>query len=202
MKHDIQITAEPVDHTRCRFVVSEPLHPGAVRRFTSVAEAQGSPLAENLFAVQGAGVHQVIVADNHVTVVKDTPVPWQEVGRDMGQAIRAALGTTVAPVAPKPPSTGADSTDDALYDRVAELFREQVNPMVARHGGQIELIDVQDATVMVRMSGGCQGCGMADVTLRQGIEGLLAQYVPDVQGLVDITNHSAGANPYYSADQH
>lgn len=202
MTHDIHITAEPVDHTRCRFVVSEPLYPGAVRRFTSVAEAQGSPLAENLFAVAGAGVRQVVVSENQVTVVKDTEVPWKEVGRDMGQAIRAALGAGVAPVVPKATPAGAGSSDDVLYDRVAELFREQVNPMVARHGGQVELIDVQDATVMVRMSGGCQGCGQADVTLRQGIEGLLAQHLPEVQGIVDITNHSAGANPYYAPGEH
>ena len=48
------------------------------------------------------------------------------------------------------------------------LFEDEVNPMVARHGGRVELIDVQDAVVMLRMGGGCQGCCMADVTLRQG----------------------------------
>jgi Fe/S biogenesis protein NfuA len=79
------------------------------------------------------------------------------------------------------------------------LFEEQVNPMVARHGGRIELIDVQDAVVMLRMSGGCQGCGMADVTLRQGIEAMLQQEIPEVQGIMDITDHSAGANPYVAA---
>src|SRR5205823_4092650 len=75
---------------------------------------------------------------------------------------------------PRPPNA---VNDDALYERVASVFEEQVNPMVARHGGRVELIDVQDAVVMLRMGGGCQGCGMADVTLRQGIEGLLAQAV-------------------------
>jgi Fe/S biogenesis protein NfuA len=71
--------------------------------------------------------------------------------------------------------------------------------MVARHGGRVELIDVQDAVVMVRMAGGCQGCGMADVTLRQGIEAMLQQHVPDVKGVVDITDHTAGSNPYFAA---
>src|SRR3989449_5137923 len=61
----------------------------------------------------------------------------------------------------------------SLYERVADLFEHQVNPMVARHGGRVELIDVQDAVVMLRLGGGCQGCGMADVTLRQGIEAML-----------------------------
>src|SRR5947209_4158289 len=75
----------------------------------------------------------------------------------------------------RPPASPAAGglDDDALYDRVAELFDSQVNPMVARHGGRVELIDVQDAVVMLRMAGGCQGCGMADVTLRQGIEAML-----------------------------
>ena len=71
--------------------------------------------------------------------------------------------------------------------------------MVARHGGVVELIDVQDAVVMLRLGGGCQGCGMADVTLRQGIEGMLNQYIPEVKGVVDITDHTSGANPYFSA---
>src|SRR2546427_9266103 len=74
-----------------------------------------------------------------------------------------------------------------------------LNPMVARHGGRVELIDVQDAVVMVRMAGGCQGCGMADVTLRQGIEAMLQQHVPEVKGIVDITDHTAGSNPYFAA---
>src|SRR5467141_1773722 len=97
---------------------------------------------------------------------------------------------------PKPPGA---VNDDALYEQVAKVFDEQVNPMVARHGGRVELIDVQDAVVMLRMGGGCQGCGMADVTLRQGIEGMLAQFVPAVRGIVDITDHTSGANPYFQA---
>src|SRR5881398_1284144 len=97
-----------------------------------------------------------------------------------------------------PAGTGSAS-DDALYERVADLFDSQVNPMVARHGGRVELIDVQDAVVMVRMAGGCQGCGMADVTLRQGIEAMLHQHVPEVKGIVDITDHAAGSNPYFAA---
>src|SRR5438034_1240631 len=113
---EIRITAEPIDNARCKFLVSEPVHEGGVRR-------------------------------------------------------------------------------------VAELFETQVNPMVARHGGRVELIDVQDAFVMLRMAGGCQGCGMADVTLRQGIEAMLQQAVPEVKGIVDITDHTAGANPYFAASK-
>ena len=199
---DVRITAEPIDNGRCKFLVSEPLHAGGVRRFASPDEARGSPLAEAIFAIPGADVSEVIVSGNLVTVGKRSPAPWPVVGKAVGQAIRAALAGAQAAVAAKPaaPATpGGATADDALYERVADLFDSQVNPMVARHGGRVELIDVQDAVVMVRMAGGCQGCGMADVTLRQGIEAMLHQHVPDVKGIVDITDHAAGSNPYFAA---
>jgi Fe-S cluster biogenesis protein NfuA len=178
--------------------VGQPLHAG-VRRFTSAADASGSPLVERIFAIPDAGVREVVVSGSVVTVVKDSAAPWEDVGRNVGRAIRAALATGAPPPVAARAAGTAPGEDDALYDRVAEVFEHQVNPMVARHGGRVELIDVQEATVMLRMSGGCQGCGMADVTLRQGIEGLLAQHVPEVKGLVDITDHTSGANPYFQA---
>ena len=204
---EIRITAEPVDNHRCKFVVSQPLHAAGVRRFASADEAKGSPLAEAIFAIPAGGVTEVIVSGNIVTVVKDNPAPWQAVGKAVGAAIRAAAASGAPPVAAKaapPPGGGGGAgavDDDALYEQVAKVFDEQVNPMVARHGGRVELIDVQDAVVMLRMGGGCQGCGMADVTLRQGIEGMLAQLVPAVRGIVDITDHTTGANPYFQASK-
>jgi IscR-regulated protein YhgI len=146
-------------------------------------------------------VAEVIVSGNLVTVVKRSATPWQVVGKAVGQAIRAAVAGG-QPVAPKPSAAAAGvADDDSLYERVADLFERQVNPMVAGHGGRVELIDVQDAVVMVRMAGGCQGCGMADVTLRQGIEAMLHQEIPEVKGIVDITDHAAGSNPYFAASK-
>jgi len=130
--------------------------------------------------------------------VKQSPAPWQAVGKAVGVAIRTAMASDLPPLS-APPRLPNAVNDDALYEQVAKVFEEQVNPMVARHGGRVELIDVQDAVVMLRMGGGCQGCGMADVTLRQGIEGLLAQAAPEVRGIVDITDHTSGANPYFQA---
>ena len=197
---DVRITAEPIDNGRCKFLVSEPLHPGGARRFASAAEAQGSPLAEAIFAIPGADVAEVVVSGNLVTVVKRSTAAWPVVGKAVGEAIRAALASGQSAVAPKLAAAPAGTlADDALYERVANLFETDVNPMVARHGGRVELIDVQEAVVMVRMAGGCQGCGMADVTLRQGIEAMLHQHVPEVKGVVDITDHTAGSNPYFAA---
>ena len=195
---DIRITAEPIDNQRCKFVVNVPVLAEGVRRFSGADEAKGSPLAEAIFAIPGLGVNELIVSGNIVTVVKQSPSPWQAVGKAVGVAIRSALTADVPSVAASPKSPNALG-DDALYEQVAKVFDTQVNPMVARHGGRVELIDVQDAVVMLRMGGGCQGCGMADVTLRQGIEGMLAQLVPEVRGIVDITDHASGSNPYFQA---
>lgn len=200
---DIRITAEPIDNDRCKFVISQPVLAGGVRRFESPADAQGSPLAEAIFAIPGAGIAEVIVSGSLVTVVKHGPTPWTAVGRSVGAAIRSALAGQAPAVLPKAAPAAAlagdEQDDDVLYERVAQLFETRVNPMVARHGGSVELIDVQDAVVMLRMGGGCQGCGMADVTLRQGIEAMLHEHVPGVEGIVDVTDHTAGSNPYFAA---
>ena len=198
MTEEIRITAEPIDNQRCKFVLNVPVLAGGVRRFTAPDEAKGSPLAEAIFAIPDLAVSELIVSGNIITVVKQSSAPWQAVGKPVGVAIRTALASDVPPVAASPKPPGAVN-DDALYEQVAKVFDEQVNPMVARHGGRVELIDVQDAVVMLRMGGGCQGCGMADVTLRQGIEGMLSQLVPAVRGIVDITDHTSGANPYFQA---
>lgn len=86
-----------------------------------------------------------------------------------------------------------------MFQLVSDVFQREINPAVARHGGQVELIDVQNRTIVVRMKGGCQGCGMATVTLRQGIEASLKRLLPGLKGIRDITDHTAGTNPYYAA---
>ena len=197
MDREIRIQAEPIDAERCRFVVSEPLLEGGARRFASAAEAQDSPLGAALFGVPG--VVEVVVSGGTVTVTKDSPTPWQVTGKQVGTAIRAAFAAGGVLIAPAEPVSSQD--DERLYSRVADLFEAEINPAVARHGGTVELIDVQDAMVLLRMGGGCQGCGMADVTLRQGIEALLRKRLPEVRGLIDITDHSAGTNPYVTASK-
>src|SRR5216117_4502208 len=119
---DLRITAEPIDNGRCKFLVSEPLHAGGVRRFASSDEAQGSPLAEAIFAIPGADVAEVIVSGNLVTVVKRSPAAWQAVGKAVGHAIRAAVTSGHPAVAPKPAAPAGGANDDALYEQVADLF--------------------------------------------------------------------------------
>jgi len=87
--------------------------------------------------------------------------------------------------------------DDPLAAEIQALIDSQINPGVASHGGFVELLDVKDDKVFVRMGGGCQGCGMASVTLKQGVEVLIRQSFPQIQAVVDTTDHAGGENPYY-----
>lgn len=193
--NDLKITAEPVDNHRCKFMVSEPLMTGA-RHFGSAGDAAGSPLAEALFQIPE--ITDVLVAGSTLTVTKRDTAPWQMAGRAVGAAIRSALQSGAAPIAPAPARADA-AADDALFDKVSMIFDSRINPQVAGHGGSVDLIDVQDGIVMLRLMGGCQGCGMADVTLRQGIEATLKQVAPEVRGIVDVTDHASGASPYFAS---
>jgi Fe/S biogenesis protein NfuA len=92
----------------------------------------------------------------------------------------------------------AEAAEKSVRDKVQELLDTGINPAVAGHGGYIELIDVKDSTVYIRLSGGCQGCGAADVTLKAGIERMIFEEIPEVTEVLDTTDHATGTNPYYA----
>ncbi len=86
---------------------------------------------------------------------------------------------------------------DPVERPVHQILEEKINPGVAEHGGHVTLMDVRDGTVYVQLGGGCQGCGMVDVTLKQGIETMLRAEIPEITEVLDTTDHAAGTNPYY-----
>lgn len=92
------------------------------------------------------------------------------------------------------PKPGLETPEGIL---VKQVLDEQINPSVAMHGGHIALVDVQGDTVFIRLEGGCQGCGMADVTLKQGVEVAIKQAVPSINAVLDSTDHAGGENPYF-----
>src|SRR2546426_1029387 len=133
---EIRISAEPVDIGRCKFLVSEPVNVGGVRRFASPEEAKGSPLVEAIFAIPGADVAEVIVSGSLVTVAKRSATPWQVVGKAVSQAIRAALaGGRPAGGGQVGTPGGGGAGADGLYERVDDWFGHQGNPRGARPGG-------------------------------------------------------------------
>jgi Fe/S biogenesis protein NfuA len=84
-----------------------------------------------------------------------------------------------------------------VAERVAQVIQRRINPAIAQHGGRAVLDRVEDGIAYVRLGGGCQGCGMATVTLDQGIESAILESVPEIRQVVDVTDHAAGENPYY-----
>jgi Fe/S biogenesis protein NfuA len=90
----------------------------------------------------------------------------------------------------------ADLSGD-VAQRVVAVLDRQINPSIAAHGGRADLVAVEDATAYLRLSGGCQGCGLAKVTLSQGIEVAITDAIPEVTSVVDVTDHASGDNPYF-----
>lgn len=189
MSSDIQITAEPMlEPEVCRFVVDRPLLEKGLRQYNSPLEAESSPLPRRLFKIPG--VMALHLQGHTVTVTKTGDEPWQAVGKQVGAAIRAHI-------AGGEPAVNQPAGDDELRQRVARIIQEQVNPGVAAHGGVVTLEDVHDNKVFVSLGGGCQGCAMSQMTLKQGIETTLKQLVPEITEVVDVTDHAVGENPFY-----
>ncbi|HYH79288.1 MAG TPA: NifU family protein [Longimicrobium sp.] len=104
---------------------------------------------------------------------------------------------TPQPKRPPTPMNANPGVSGPLADRIQRVLDELVNPRIAAHGGAVELVDVADDTVYVRMSGGCQGCSASAATLRMGVERMVKDEVPEVREIVDLTDHEAGVTPYY-----
>lgn len=85
-----------------------------------------------------------------------------------------------------------------LADKLQQLLDRHINPSLAAHGGYAQLERVEDTVVYISMGGGCQGCAMSAATLREGITAMISQALPEVTQVIDVTDHEAGENPYYS----
>src|SRR5882762_3654048 len=197
MEQQIKITAEILQHDKssCRFLVEKVLLPDGFVRFRDKEKAKGSPLAERLFAIEG--VVGVMIQQSEVTVSSQPPVDWRKAGPLVGAAIRAHLQSGEPAISPEALKNAP--AEDVLRQQVQKFLDEQVNPAVASHGGYITLMDVQGKNLFIQMGGGCQGCGMASVTLREGVETSLRQSFPEIEEILDITDHASGENPYYSS---
>jgi Fe/S biogenesis protein NfuA len=104
-------------------------------------------------------------------------------------------GRAVRP--PGPPTTPGAGLDTDIARRVTAVLDRDINPSIASHGGHAELAGIEGATAYLRLGGGCQGCGMATVTLSQGIEVAITQAVSEIDHVVDVTDHASGTNPYF-----
>lgn len=99
----------------------------------------------------------------------------------------------------RPPKKEApEGPEGDRWRLIQQIIDDEINPMVAGHGGYINLIDLQGDTLFIEMGGGCQGCAMSKMTLKQGVERTIKAHVPDIDEIFDVTDHAEGRNPYYS----
>jgi len=134
-----------------------------------------------------AGGFALLVDAGSVELLKGATVDWVETLQGSGFKVE---NPNIRPI-------GESTPEGPLVERVQHVIRHQINPSIAGHGGAVTLVDVRDDVVYLEMQGGCQGCGMAAVTLAQGIRRILMEAMPEIRDIVDVTNHDAGANPYY-----
>lgn len=182
-----------LDPQVCKFSVDRPLYPEGSVNCTSQEAAQGSPLLEALFAING--ITEVLVYGSNLTIAKSSDEEWPVLGKLIGAAIREKIQGGQPLIAESLKTR--EPSEKELRAEVEKLLEAEINPYVASHGGSIEVVDVKGSAVYVNLSGGCQGCASASVTLKQGIEKIIFSRIPQISKVIDVTDHSAGADPYY-----
>lgn len=208
-------TDQPVltvtDKARAQVVslrAGEP-NPETLALWLEITGVAGTEFTYDLYfdALDKAGPDDVVQRHDDVSVV----IPAASVDDLRGATLGVSRdllnpGMTVTnpnrPPQPASPSITAPPPADLSGDvaqRVTQVITTQINPSIASHGGQAELVAVDDGTAYLRLSGGCQGCGMATVTLTQGIEVAIRESVPEIIRVTDVTDHASGSNPYYEA---
>jgi Fe/S biogenesis protein NfuA len=138
--------------------------------------------------VLDGGGFRVLVDRESASRLEGSTIDYVERGGEAGFEVQPPRVRPAASAAPSGP----------LADRVREVIEQRINPAIAAHGGYITLVDVKDDVVYIEMSGGCQGCGLARVTLRHGVERMIREAVPEVARIEDVTDHASGRNPYYA----
>lgn len=198
MSERVQVTVfEPPRRAElCRFRVGRPVLPGGQDYFGSLAEAGDHPLFRALLeipAVDGVGVEH----DQVVLVRRDRAAAWSPIMEAATAAIEDWFAAGLAPELPTI-AEGDRAAEALLREKVQRVIEEVVNPGVAAHSGEVSLVDVRGSRVFVSLGGGCQGCSASALTVRHGLTSAIRKVAPEVTEIVDVTDHSAGRDPYYS----
>ena len=157
--------------------------PIAPRYSVSLVESQEVADTDHVF---DGGGFRVAIDPQSATSLEGGRVDWVDVAGNTGFEVQS----------PRLAALGSASVDSSLALRVKMVIERDLNPYAATHGGLIRLLDVRRNTAYVELSGRCQGCGLAVVTLREGLERMLKEAVPEIERVVDVTDHRAGQNPY------
>lgn len=191
-----------------KFQFDQTISKTTVEYPTSV-QAQRSPLANKIFGFPWT--EHVTVGTDYVTVKKQDWVDWEMLADPLAGLIKEHFDMLKDdgvqdfeenPVLPTiDPNKSAEQLSEELARnpfaaQVQKVLDNDINPMVAGHGGKVSLVDLTTDTVYVRLEGGCQGCSSSQATLKQGVEIAIKRALPSIQNVVDVTDHASGHNPY------
>jgi Fe-S cluster biogenesis protein NfuA len=164
-----------------------------------VTAALGRSILPSVIARGAVGLRVVAAEDGVVTLAADgSPGAVLPIlGRIEAQLRAAVPGVTAVRLAAAGPPPGAGD----LAEAARAVLDAEINPAIAAHRGRVTVAGVTGGWIRVRLEGGCQGCSLAEVTLRQGIEPVLRARLPEMTGLVDVTEHEAGTAPFFSPEK-
>ncbi len=190
---EIKIRAQPQTYpNKCDFLLEKPVAEAGAFPFTK-AQNSTSPIATELFKL--GYIEHVLVVGQTITITKSSDKPWNEIGKEIGGAIRRAYASGAQVISET--EKQRSEPEQQLMRKVIDIIQNVVNPAIASHGGFIDLIDVRDKDLYIRMGGGCQGCASSAATLKQGVENSFREHLPELGQVHDTTDHAAGQNPYF-----
>jgi Fe/S biogenesis protein NfuA len=191
-------------------IKSEP-DPGSLGLWLEVRGIQAGSFVYDLYfqAVSDAGEGDARFAQDGLEIVvpaasldrlRGARLEWSDEGEGGLMLVNPNLPTAEQAAPGVPPEVLARGIDGPLARRVVAVLETAINPSIASHGGRADLVALneEDGSAYLRLSGGCQGCAMSQMTLRQGIETALLEEVPELTRVLDVTDHAGGENPFYA----
>ncbi|TAH38099.1 MAG: NifU family protein [Planctomycetota bacterium] len=190
----VNITAQPQERPdQCVFQVDRTLYAGTLYVSDPEYAREWAPVVAAVLDVGGVKGVRVTHGELLVTMV-EAPGDWRDTARRIGAALRSHLQAGAPAV-----KAGAEQAllgADRVRHLAQQVIDSQLNPALGSHGGFVEIVDSVGHDLYVNMGGGCQGCGSAMATMRQGVEVAIREAVPEIGEIYDATNHAAGTNPY------
>jgi Fe/S biogenesis protein NfuA len=201
----VLLTITPTAQERILEVRAAEAEPTTLALWLEITGASGDAFTYDMYfrrldeappdaAVQHGDDLSVVVPAEYVDQIRGATL---DVG---GSGMVITNPNTPAPPTPRMPVADLDLSDP-IVAALVDLLEGQINPQLAAHGGMAQLVAVEVPTAYVRMGGGCQGCGLAAVTLSQGIETAIVEAIAEITEVVDVTDHASGTNPYYEASK-
>lgn len=171
--------------------------PGGAALFENPSDAKGWPLVEKLFQVNA--VRTVKARENELVLTRAPEADWDTLVPELEKTIQDHYDSdpdSDERIDMSSDMNSIETNEGSLEQKVQKVLDTIINPGIAGHGGSINLLEVKGTQVYLQMAGGCQGCAMAQATMKQGVERILKEHIPEITEVLDQTDHGAGTNPY------